>query len=322
MAEVTWDIDTDSGTGYDYASLNAWEAAEQTDLVADGDIANPICRASSGSADTTVCEINGWTTGAANYILIEEASGDEALKDEWDATRYRLSVTDPDQACLLLKEDYVRIDGIQTELIYSTANYKSCIGAGDISETNNDLRVMNCRVRTSATGETTGVNLNVSNVNASIWNTIATGFYYGIRFGGATGKCYHNVAYDSGAYGIVDQGDTSTVIRNCASFANDDDWYFGGTVDADYNASDDGDGTHSVSPSGSDWDNEFVDPANGDFTPLNTGNIYHAGIAISGLTTDMLGKTWDDPPTIGVVEYVASGGLFIPVAMNHYRSMK
>jgi len=62
-----------------------------------------------------------------------------------------------------------------------------------------------------------------------------------------------------------------------------------------------------VSPSGSDWDNEFTDPANGDFTPLDSGNIYHAGIAISGLTTDMSGETWNDPPTIGANEVVSGG---------------
>ena len=52
MAEVNTTIDTDGLD--DYLSVNAWNTAEQTNLVTDGDTHIATARASSGSADTTV----------------------------------------------------------------------------------------------------------------------------------------------------------------------------------------------------------------------------------------------------------------------------
>ena len=37
-----------------------------------------------------------------------------------------------------------------------------------------------------------------------------------------------------------------------------------------------------MSPLSGIWNNEFADPANGDFTLLNTGNLYNGGIGPSG----------------------------------------
>jgi hypothetical protein len=109
----------------------------------------------------------------------------------------------------------------------------------------------------------------------------------------------------------------SLVIKNSAIFNCDDDYIENGgapaSVTFDYCATDDGEGTNSVSPSGGSWTNEFSDPGNGDFTLLNTGNLYGAGV---GPGTDASvpaadidgdsrsGSTCD----IGVDEYVAASG--------------
>ena len=86
MAEIIQYVDPDAvgaGNGDSwtdaYTSLNAWEAGEQQDLT-DGtpDWMHCYCRASSGTVDSTVYEILGWTTAAASYILVEAASTDRA----------------------------------------------------------------------------------------------------------------------------------------------------------------------------------------------------------------------------------------------------
>jgi hypothetical protein len=60
----------------------------------------------------------------------------------------------------------------------------------------------------------------------------------------------------------------------------------------DYCATDDGNGTNPVSPSGSDWDNELVDYANGDYTIVETGNMYGGGKDMSTYyTIDLSGET-------------------------------
>jgi hypothetical protein len=121
--------------------------------------------------------------------------------------------------------------------------------------------------------------------------------------------------------------DESATIKNSAIFNTGDDINHVGTGSntVDYCASDDGDGTNSVSPSGSDWSNEFSDPANGDFTLLNTGNLYDAGVG-PGTDSDVpsadidgdsrSGSTCD----IGADEYVSAGGeTVMPIFLHHYK---
>lgn len=68
---------------------------------------------------------------------------------------------------------------------------------------------------------------------------------------------------------------------------------------------------------------EWVDYTADNFKVKNTSaHIYHAGIQITGESwfpaTDMAGVAWNNPPSMGCFEYVAAGGLSIPVAMSHY----
>ena len=84
------------------------------------------------------------------------------------------------------------------------------------------------------------------------------------------------------ASGCKSDGRKASQDVNIEDFVTEDDIFddIGGST-IDYCASDDGDGTNAVSPSGSDWANEFVDYANGDFTLLYTGNLYDAGVGPS-----------------------------------------
>ena len=85
---------------------------------------------------------------------------------------------------------------------------------------------------------------------------------------------------------------TKLAVKNTV-IANFGDSFLG--VTPDYCVSDDGDGTNSLGPVSLDWDNEFVDANNGDFTPIEGGNILVAGQNDPGsglFSTDIIGASY------------------------------
>ena len=94
-------------------------------------------------------------------------------------------------------------------------------------------------------------------------------------------------------------------IENSAVFNNfTDDNYTPNSED--YVASDDGNGTNPVSPSGADWDNEFVAYGTGNYTVVETGNCFAGGKDLSAYyTVDLSGETIVND-SIGVDDF-ASG---------------
>ncbi|MCK4823456.1 hypothetical protein KA005_47330, partial [bacterium] len=320
MAEVIRYVDPDAsggGTGLDwtnaYTSLSAWEVAEQTDLVTDTDWHHVYVRSSSNTADTTTTQITGWTTGVANYILIEAASTDRAEKGSYNTSKYRLEVSGAN--ALDIRENYVRIDGIQIQL---TASSVSSISALLITgqDASNDIRIFNCRIKGVLSGTSAdvfGVYSSSTLVNLLMWNDITSGFVnganltIGVYARHASFSIYNSILYENNV-GIRIRDNNGTLI-NLASFNNTDDVLdsaAGSTID--YCATDDGDGTNSISPLGASWTNEYSDPPNGDFTLLNSGNCYQGGAdnPSSGLyTTDMEGDVYNiGAYSVGVDEYV------------------
>jgi hypothetical protein len=306
VAEVVRYVDPDAtgsgdGTSWTdaYTSLSAWEAAEQTDLVADGDWHHVYCRSSGGTADSTAVVIDGWTTGPSNYILIEAASGDEAVKTGIDTSRYRLTAASGN--AIENRIDDLTIRGIQFDC--------AALGiyASKWQNTSADVTIDQCYLKTGSAG-ITGYG---SSVTINVESSIIVGDAapnYGIHAQDGTWNIYNCVVYgyDHGLYEGA-SGPTIT-IENCALFSNNDD-IESANASVDYCASDDGDGTNSVSPSGSSWANEFEDAANGDFTLLTGGNLENGGTTITGgPSTDIDGDSWDATPSIGADEYVASGG--------------
>lgn len=59
------------GGAGDYSTLQAWETAQQRDLVAVDEVARALCTNVSATADTTVATVAGWTLDATRKILIE-----------------------------------------------------------------------------------------------------------------------------------------------------------------------------------------------------------------------------------------------------------
>jgi hypothetical protein len=315
MAEVVRYVDPDAsgagdGTSWTdaYTSLAAWNSAEATDLVSAGNTHHVYCRSSAGTADTTALTVSGWTVDADNYVIIEAASGDEVLKTGWDAARYRLSVGGK---AVSVQNNYTQFLGLQIENT-TTAGAAVSIDAGSMQ----DILFDGCRIRGGggSTGTAYGIYAaNWTDVGAIIQNCIFSNFstdsFWGYGVFIYVGSVAHTVVADCGR-GIASAGGTVTVT-NCASFSNTDDFYGSPTID--HCASDDGDGSNAVAPDGGDWDNEYNDSGNGDFTLLNSGNCYHGGVTGTGVATDIDGDAWDaSTPSIGVDEYVAAGGAGAP----------
>jgi len=331
VAEVVRYVDPDAvANGNDgttwakaYLSLAAWEAAEGTDLVTAGNWHHVYCRSSGGTADITEVEIVGWTTGVNNYVLIEAASGDEAIKTGWDATRYRLSVTDPTTGCIVISEEYIRLKGLQIEVLYTAqalryAIYSLGVGASNL------LQIYNCRIRGDANASSTAEAIRFldGNHNVQIWNCIFENLSgRGLIIGGTNVEVYNTIIYNCGSDGIYGYSAGNWIIKNCVVFKNTDDFndQTSGTWAISYCASDDNDTTDETniaeSGGGVDWSSDFVDAANGDFTLLVGSNLVGAGTVDpgSGLFSDDIegdarGVAWD----LGVDEYVAVGGTVAP----------
>ncbi|HEY9200764.1 MAG TPA: DUF1320 domain-containing protein [Gammaproteobacteria bacterium] len=97
MAEIIRYVDPDAQGANNgltpadaYTSLNAWNAAEATDLVAAGDTHLCICSASAGTISTGQFAINGWTTSETNFITIR---GNLSTGIETEANVFQLLAT-------------------------------------------------------------------------------------------------------------------------------------------------------------------------------------------------------------------------------------
>lgn len=331
MAEVKRYVDTDvSGGAGDgtspanaYSSLNAAESAlDDIDWVTAEDWLHIYVQASAGTADSTAVTFSTWTISADYYVLIEAGSTDRAAASGLDTDNYRLSVTDSN--ALGIAEDYIRVDGLQIEIIYSSASGKGCIYvAGQTSEAN-DIRISNCYLRGDMDAASNSSGIVSANVNtiSKVWNCICTNFDdRGIWQDDCASMAIANCTIYNVTFRGIDQDSGTVDVENCAVFGTGDD--FSGTFNLiDYCASDDNDGTNNVAESGGGaaWPSDFNGAATGDFTLLPGSALVGAGTndPLSGLYSDDINGdsrsgTWD----IGADEYVSGGSSIVPIIMQY-----
>lgn len=325
MADIVRYVDTDvvgglgDGTSWAnaYSSLNAFEAAEQVDLVSAGDTMTVNCR--GVAADTNTVYFTGWTTGASNFITV---IGDWSALYQYDSNKYVINTSSPSNPTVSVRQNYTVVKNVQIQQDNTTANGYAyeCLNSNCTLE-------KSFLQKYSSGGFGGGVSLSGFNVTGNtVQNCIIQDMPgYGIRIntgGTNTHNIYNNTIYNCDE-GIFTEWQTNAVSKNNVIFSCNDDFNdtATGTLTIDYCASDDGDGTNSISPASSDWSNEFTDYASGDFSILNSGNLYNGGTTVVSVTDDI--KDTSRPQStaydVGAYELVVAGGVNIPVIVNQLK---
>jgi hypothetical protein len=291
-----------------------------TDLAAGHYVLNIPCYYDTG-ADTTAVLVDGYTTGANNYIHIytptdtfTECNQRQRHYGTWDNSKYSLDITD--SYAIQITDNYVNVDGLQIKVTASSGT-----NANGIMTPNNDfgtgeIRISNNILSGSLSGTvdyTDALSLRADNVGMVhyVWNNIAygwsragstiTGAYYSED---SAAYVYNNTAADC-MQGLYKAGAGSLIaINNIVKGSGDADAYVGTfAAGTDYNATDGADdigvGTHNRTGRTI----VFVDENNNDFriAPIDM-SVKDAGADLSAdvnlsFSTDIQGQTrsgsWD-----------------------------
>ncbi len=321
--EVIRYVDPDAAGGADgtswtdaYTALDTALENEEKDLVAADEKYTINCRSSGGTADTigALIDAPNWTADATRFIEI--IGVDFPADGILDETKYRIDVTNA--GGIRSEALYTKIRNIQVKMTVTGAAGATGIemaAQGDI-----DSCTVTCI--SSSTGDVRGITTTIPPTN--VYNCIVTGVNNGADAGhmayrhaavvGGVTNFYNCVAWDSYHGFVAWAGGSDSVIENCISANNTGGEDFlaaiGGTQAIDFCASDDGDGTNAVAPSGADWDNEMNDPDNGDFSLIG-GNCQDGGTDDPGTglySDDIIGATRTSAWSIGAYEAGASMG--------------
>ena len=344
--EVTCIVDTDSGAGYDYTSLNAAIVGESggspvvvtgADLVTNDEQLTIECRATSSSADTVQANVDGFTTSATCYIKIH-TTGAQRHAGVWDSALYRIDrsggTNQWEQACLRASDLHVRFDGLQ---IRARSSAVATNGALDF-----DVEVTNCILVGHNTNEDYKLGVVIDSPGSNAVIKVSNNIIY--DFGGTTGaysggiRHYGNVAgsnsivYNNTVINCVvgirrdvssDVNCFNNITQGCVDGFLTDWLWDNGASSANYNLSDlasDAPGSNSVNSSTL----TFVDATNDDYH-LASGDTDAIGAGIGPSsdsnvpTTDIDGDTRSGTTTdIGADLYVAaSTGSFLITRATH-----
>jgi len=339
MAElVSKVVDPDDGVGTDYTSLDAWEDAlggtagggTPGNLPAGDEIAQALCRSSSGTNDTLPIIIGGWTTGAANYI---EILGTDFPDDGiFDDTKYVIHNNDNQSYMIQQTEDYVQFRKIQFKVTATSGTKHNIYVYG---QGTSDIYFDSCIFEgvCSGTGASYAVNVNDAEATVTMYNCTVNGFisgadtaFQGISIANAAHFYIFNCTVHNCYQGIKQQSGTVTV-KNTVIFNCTDDIV--GTVTLSNCATEDGDdsgnnGNITITQKADDWAALVTDAAGGDFSVTDADSqLYDAGEDDIFVEADDIigtarpqGDHWD----IGAHELIVSGGDTHDVAITEAAS--
>lgn len=309
-------VSTIKPSGGDYSSLSAWFAAKQGNLTSADQIQKAVGSGFSTSGLSDTVTLSGATTDSTRYYWITSDASDRldgTLKPS-DGSWSGFKVTnDYNGPILTLTQDYSRVDYVgvynpHTSQAYPTAVQMNAVGC----------RVVACVMQAAHNfvGQIAGGSNNLFQACIAFAASAIIG--YSITSTGAGGQgCENCVAVSGGGTSNGYSNLTTSYpphVQNCVAMGFTTSYYhFSNTSACSNNAASDGatttpPGTGSLTSNISSSD--FNATTTGDYHLSGTGSLlYHAGVVISGLTTDLDGDAFDSStPSIGFDEYITGGG--------------
>ena len=291
-------------------------------------------------ADTTAVSINGWTTGANNFIKIytpyntsSEVNQTQRHSGKWTENAYSLSVTVNyvETFAINIREYYVRIEGLQVG--FSDTGGYSHTGAIGYPVTPNshaqDVRISNNILRRgSGTNAGYGIYINEYTSEAKIWNNIIYNFTTAGIAINSKNSSYQSYIYNNTIFNnpigirLQDVNSRATAKNNLLHLNT---LAATGTFNAgtDYNSTNLSSMGYTVTGGGNTHDRlsqtfSFIDESNKDFhlVPSDVGALdYGANLSADSLIAfenDIDGENRVAPWDIGADEYVAAADITPP----------
>lgn len=328
---ATKNIKTIKPSDGDYSSLSNWEAGEQGDLVTADTIAIADCYSME---DTGSIIIDGWTTGADNYILIRGAASDKTTSNtgKWSTKRYRhvLNTINISTTAIKINEEYVHIDGLQFERSDTVYTMSTVISIETASAANVLISNTIFQRGSGKCGNMIYCSRYYSKVK--IWNCTfahtASSQYAAIGISGS-GKAVYNCTFHDCVNAIMVNTNDNTPIVNCLFTNCTTDVYLvsPGSI-ADTYCATTNDKTKGLTADGTGnrfgQTFTFVDADNHDFhLASNDAGAKDQGTSDPGsglFSNDIDGKTRSGSWDIGADEYVS--GFALPLGDYYFNNMR
>lgn len=294
-----------AGANRAYASASEWEAAEQTDLVSDGDIHIVYCDDGVDSSARLI--IDGWTTGASNYIemIAQTLARNDGIARARSGVGYSFQNTSTGP--FRVNEDFVRVIGIEV----STSNSPAVQVAGTPGGSS-DIRFEDVLIVHTGTGSTYAFASNADyDVSLTSCLIVTDARAMDVRTGNYTVDhcgCYIN----GGTLGIV-ADDSATVTNTWVAGASSEDFWTGGSSPTgSHNASSDSSASTDYTSTITSFvaADEFVSPSATASTfdfELKLGNSLGGAGTGSGVE-DIADTAFPSPADIGSFAYIVAGG--------------
>jgi hypothetical protein len=290
----------DSAGGKDYSSFATWESATDNDLVSASK--GEVLEVYAGNHDDALYNCAGATCNSSYFRLVKPATGAKHSGIFVTSGVARFVISSGGWACFDIREDYSRVEDLIIEL---TERGETSCGVCRFMGATEQAAYVGILLKGSSETSVHGFqnySRDAGDVSLTI-NCIAINCANGWVAGSEDILAYNCNAV-SNTNGFIRSAGTATA-KNCCSSSNSADWWGQTTCTAE-----DATPTYVASGSGNYHlaSNDSVCMNNG--TDLSSDEDYPFDDDIDGETRS---GSWD----IGFDEYVAAGGISIPVVMHH-----